>query len=168
MVEIRRSTILDAPVDEVWAILRDFNGHERWHPAVASSTIEDGIEADQVGAVRNFQLADGRRIREQLIALSDAETSFSYCILEAPVFLRNYVASVRLRRVTDGDACLWEWRASFDPRAAEKDRLSAFVAQDIIGAGFRAVRELLHSGSVRPARGQMPFAFRGPPARHSA
>ena len=27
-VDIRRSTVIDAPVDEVWAILRDFNGHE--------------------------------------------------------------------------------------------------------------------------------------------
>jgi uncharacterized protein YndB with AHSA1/START domain len=28
-----KSTIIDAPVDRVWAVLRDFNGHERWHPA---------------------------------------------------------------------------------------------------------------------------------------
>ena len=127
MVEIRRSTIIDAPLDEVWAVLRDFNGHERWHPAVASSAIEDGREADQIGAVRNFQLRDGGRIREQLLALSDVETSFTYCILEAPVSLRNYVANVRLRPVTDDDACLWEWRASFDPprggeRAAQRLR----------------------------------------------
>jgi NADPH:quinone reductase-like Zn-dependent oxidoreductase len=154
MVEIFRSVILDAPVDAVWAILRDFNGHGRWHPVVASSAIEEGV-ADQVGAVRNFQLAEGGRIREQLIALSDVQTSFAYCILEAPVFLRNYVASVRLRRVTDKDACLWEWRASFDPRAAEKERLSAFVAQDIMAAGFRALRELLRGGGnpkPQPAR----------------
>jgi NADPH2:quinone reductase len=148
MVEIHRSAILHAPVDEVWAILRDFNGHERWHPAVASSAIEEGIEADRVGAVRGFQLADGGRIREQLIALSDAETSFTYCILEAPVFLRNYVASMRLRRVTDVDACLCEWRAAFDPRAAEKERLSAFIAEDIMAAGFRALREMLSGGAA--------------------
>ena len=84
MVEIRRSTIVDAPVEDVWAVLRDFNGHEHWHPAVASSAIEDGAEGDQVGAVRDFQLKDGGRIREQLLALSDVETSFAYCILEAP------------------------------------------------------------------------------------
>ena len=77
MVEVRRSTILDAPLDDVWAVLRDFNGHDRWHPIVASSAIEDGLDADQVGAVRNFQLADGGRIREQLLALSDVAHSFS-------------------------------------------------------------------------------------------
>jgi NADPH:quinone reductase len=152
MVEIRRSTIVWAPLETVWAVLRNFNGHDRWHPAVASSEIEEGAEGDQVGAVRNFQLMDGGRIREQLLALSDVETSFTYCILEAPVFLRNYVANVRLRRVTEDETCLWEWRASFDPPTAEKDRLKRFVAEDIIEAGFRAFRESLAGGRPIPAR----------------
>src|SRR5271155_1151842 len=152
MVEIRRSTIVRAPLEAVWAVLRNFNGHDRWHPAVGSSEIEEGAADDQVGAVRNFQLVAGGRIREQLLALSDFETSFTYCILEAPVFLRNYVANVRLRRVTDDDTCLWEWRASFDPPTTEKDRLRRFVAEDIIEAGFRAFRASLVSGERVPAQ----------------
>ena len=150
MVEVRRSTILDAPLDDVWAVLRDFNGHDRWHPIVASSAIEDGLDADQVGAVRNFQLADGGRIREQLLALSDVAHSFSYCILEAPAFLRNYVAHVRLRPVTQDNSCLWEWTASFDPLPAERERLKQFVSEEVIGAGFRAVSDAL-AGNFRVA-----------------
>jgi NADPH:quinone reductase-like Zn-dependent oxidoreductase len=143
MVEIRRSTIVDAPIEDVWAVLRDFNGHDRWHPIVASSAIEDEMDADQVGAVRNFLLADGGRIREQLLALSDVARSFAYCILEAPVFLRNYVAHVRLRPVTENNTCLWEWSAAFDPLPAERERLTRFVAEEVISAGFRAVCGLL-------------------------
>jgi len=37
MVTVRESTILPAALPDVWALLRDFNGHERWHPAIASS-----------------------------------------------------------------------------------------------------------------------------------
>jgi NADPH:quinone reductase-like Zn-dependent oxidoreductase len=154
MVEVRRSTVLNAPIEAVWEILRDFNGHERWHPAVAASRIEEGGAGDVIGAVRDFRLGDGSRIREQLLALSDQETSFAYCILEAPVMLRNYVAIVRLRPVTSERACLWQWGARFDPPAAERDRLSRFVAQDIFEAGFRSVRSLL-SGAGR-ARAAMP------------
>jgi NADPH:quinone reductase-like Zn-dependent oxidoreductase len=151
LVAIRRSAVLAAPLAEVWAILRDFNGHDRWHPAVAASAIEAGAAGDQIGAVRAFRLADGARIREQLLALSDAETSFSYCLLEAPVALRDYVAHVRLRPVTSDGHCLWEWRASFDPPAAERDRLQRFVTQDIIEAGFAAVGRLLGgAGAARP------------------
>ena len=26
-----RSSIIDAPIDRVWSILRDFNSHDQWH-----------------------------------------------------------------------------------------------------------------------------------------
>ena len=35
--KVVRSTIIDAPVERLWAVLRDFNGHEPWHPIVATS-----------------------------------------------------------------------------------------------------------------------------------
>src|SRR4030088_3184590 len=142
MVEVRRSTVVEAPIEEVWAILRDFNGHETWHPSVGASRLEDGASGDMIGAVRDFRLHDGSRIREQLLALSDVETSFTYCIIEAPVMLRNYHATVRLRPVTSDGECFWERWARFDPSAADKQRLSRFVAHDIFEAGFQSVRAL--------------------------
>ena len=150
-VDIRRTTVIDAPVDELWTILRDFNSHAGWHPAVETSRIEGGETGDQIGAVRDFRLTDGSRIREQLLSLSDSKRSFSYCILEAPSPLRNYVAHVRLRPVTGEHACLWEWRASFDPPVPQRDRLARFVRDDIIEAGFAAMRSFLRGerrGSV--------------------
>jgi len=49
MPKVRKSTVLDAPVEEVWDVIRDFNGHDRWHPAVATSRIERGNPSDMVG-----------------------------------------------------------------------------------------------------------------------
>ena len=69
MQRVTRSAIIDAPVERVWEVLRDFNSHDRWHPAVADSHIEDGLPSDQVGCIRNFHLGDGAHISEQLIAL---------------------------------------------------------------------------------------------------
>jgi NADPH:quinone reductase len=153
-VEIRRSTVIAAPIDDLWAILRDFNSHALWHPAVAASAVEAGEAADQVGAVRSFRLKNGSRIREQLLFLSDLKRSFGYCILEAPVPLRDYVAIVRLRPVTAENSCFWDWRASFNPPDAERDRLTGFVRENIIEAGFAGMREFLRSGravDMRPA-----------------
>src|SRR6476659_9788215 len=104
MVQVRRSTVIDAPIDAVWGMLRDFNGHERWHPAVAESRIEDGRQFDEIGCVRRFRLVDGGILREQLLQLSDRERSFTYCILKTPIPLIDYVASVHLKVVTDGNA----------------------------------------------------------------
>ena len=35
-VKIDKSTVIDAPVEQVWAVLRDFNLHDKYHPAVAA------------------------------------------------------------------------------------------------------------------------------------
>ncbi|ESR25814.1 hypothetical protein N177_1149 [Lutibaculum baratangense AMV1] len=58
--------VIDAPIDRVWALARDFNGHGDWHPLIAESHVEDGRPSDQVGCVRNFTLADGGHLRERL------------------------------------------------------------------------------------------------------
>src|SRR5207237_8511801 len=80
MLRVSRSAGINAPVERVWAVLRDFNSHDAWHPAVAKSHIENSEPADQVGCVRNFELRDGAKIREQLLALSDQDFISTYCI----------------------------------------------------------------------------------------
>jgi NADPH:quinone reductase-like Zn-dependent oxidoreductase len=124
-------------------MLRDFNGHDHWHPAVAISRIEENTPSDMIGAVRDFCLTDGSRIREQLLSLSDVERTFEYCILDAPLPLMGYVAKVRLLPVTDGEQTFWEWRSTFKaPHALEK-ALVKLVGEDIYEAGFRAIKQQL-------------------------
>lgn len=143
MVRVIRSTIMAHPIDRVWAVVRDFNGHDQWHPAVAESQIERGRDADRVGCVRRFRLAGGEELREQLLSLSDLETSYSYCLLDTPIPLFNYVAFVRLMPVTDGDQTYWEWEGRFDTPAGRQGELAATVGDDIYGAGFEAIRAVL-------------------------
>lgn len=148
MVAVIRSTILDAPVEAVWEVIRDFNGHDAWHPAVDASQIERGHPSDKVGCVRRFKLADGSELREQLLTLSDMEQSFSYCLLETPIPLFNYVAHCRLLPVTDGDITFWEWESRFDTPAGREGELTEMVGTDIYLAGFDAVRSHMGLGSA--------------------
>ena len=113
MQRVVRSSIIDAPIERVWAILRDFNSHIDWHPVVAESSIEGGEPPDRVGCVRRFVLDNGSRLREQLLSLSDSEHRLTYCILESEVPLERYVATVQLRPVTDGAATFWHWESTF-------------------------------------------------------
>lgn len=140
MVKVVKSTIMNAPCDAVWEVLRDFNGHDAWHPAVADSAIERTAPSDKVGCVRRFHLTDGSELREQLLTLSDLEQTYSYCLLDTPVPLLNYVSHVRLIPVTDGDRTFWEWEARFDTPAGREDELSALVGEGIYEAGFEAIR----------------------------
>ena len=140
MVKVDKSTVIDAPIERVWAVLRDFNGHESWHPAVAESRIENQNPADKIGAVRNFRLEDGGVLREQFLALSDREHSFSYCLLDTPIPLFNYVAHVALKPVTDGNRTFWQWRSSFTTPEGREEELQRVVGEDIYMQGFAAIR----------------------------
>lgn len=146
MVKVVKSTVLEVPVVAVWDVLRDFNGHDRWHPAIADSHIERGQPADRVGCVRRFHLADGSELREQLLTLSDIDMAFSYCLLDTPVPLLNYVAHVRLTPVTDGDVTFWSWESRFDTPLGEEETLAALVGEGIYEAGFAAVRRHMGLG----------------------
>lgn len=152
MVAIMRSAVLNAPVEAAWRVLRDFNSHHLWHPAVATSEIEDGLPPDQPGCVRRFRLRDGAELREQLIALSDRDFTFTYCILESPIPLLDYVATVRLRPVTDGGRTFWEWRSTFRTPPGREDELAGLVARDIYEAGFAALGAFLGRGGAARLR----------------
>lgn len=145
MIRVVRSTVLPRPLAAVWDVLRDFNGHADWHPAVAESRIERGRPSDVVGCVRRFKLADGAELREQLLALSDATTTLRYALLDTPIPLLNYVASVRLVPVTDGDATFWQWSCSFDTLPGQEEAMTQMVATQIYEAGFSAVRNRMES-----------------------
>lgn len=143
MVKVLRSTILPAPVEAVWDMLRDFNGHDQWHPAIETSQIERGLPSDKVGCVRKFKLGDGSELREQLLALSDADLAYSYCLLETPIPLFNYVSHVRLIPVTDTDHTYWQWEGHFDAPADQRDAMIGMVGTDIYDAGFGAIRSAM-------------------------
>jgi len=155
-VKVRKSTVVDAPIGAVWNVLRDFNGHHRWHPIVAESAIEDGRAADEIGCVRRFRLRQGGWLREQLLKLSDRDHSFTYCILEAPLPLYDYVATVRLKPVTDGGGTFWEWRSSFGTPLGEEAALAALVGEQVYEAGFDAVKTQLGLGSSPRIRAAAP------------
>lgn len=148
MVKIKCSTIIDHPTDTVWSVLRDFNGHDRWHPAVKSSEIERSREPDTVGCIRKFQLQDGAELKEQLLALSDAEQSYSYCLLDTPIPLLNYVSHVRLFPVTDTNSTFWEWEGRFNTIDNREEELRKMVTTEIYDAGFSAIRTYLDNASL--------------------
>ncbi|HEV2550843.1 MAG TPA: SRPBCC family protein [Stellaceae bacterium] len=144
-----RSAIIDAPIERVWRVLRDFNSHDRWHPTVADSHIEGDESADQVGCIRNFHLQDGSHIREQLIALSDDDHVSTYCILDATVPLHRYVATVTLKRVTDGDRTFWHWQSTFDAPPGRERELADMVGRGVYEVGFEGLRRYLRDDGMR-------------------
>ena len=143
MAKVYVSTIVPAPAGAVWALVRDFNGLPNWTNFVAESRIEQNMQADKVGCIRNFRLKDGGRIRERLLALSDYDMSCTYAILESPMGVENYVATLRLIPVTDGDQTFVEWTAEFDAAPDREERLVEDIGRNVFGAGLASLKTRL-------------------------
>ena len=137
--KVVRSTIIDAPIERVWAVLRDFNGLPQWHPGIADSRIENNEPSDRVGCIRHFHTRDGGRIRERLLALSDFDYSCTYEILESPMGVEHYVATLKLMPVTDGNRCFAEWSAEFDCAEGRERELTATIGDGVFQGGFDAL-----------------------------
>src|SRR4249920_2059017 len=147
--KVVRSTVIDAPIERVWAVIRDFNSHDQWHDVVEASRIEANESSAQVGCVRSFTLKDGNRIREQLLTLDDREHKSTYCIVEATVPLQRYVATLTLKPVTDGDRTFWHWESTFATPPGQERELREMVATDVYEAGFENLRRYLQGGGDR-------------------
>ena len=140
MIKVYTSSVIQASADAVWARVRDFNGLPKWTPFVAESRIENGLPADKIGCVRNFKLKDGGQIREQLLMLSDYDYQCTYSILESPMGVTNYIATLKLTPITDGNRTFAEWSAEFDCAPNEERRLAEQIGQGVFQGGFDALK----------------------------
>ncbi len=142
------STVIDAPVEAVWAAIRDFGALASWHPAIASSAIENGLDADVVGCIRSLQFKDGGHARERLLMLDDSRYSFSYNF-ETPAFpVENYVSTLELIPVTNGDVTFARWSAAFDERSEDRDVYTDIVSKAVFASGLAALAEQLKGASA--------------------
>ena len=133
------SAIIKAPVETVWGIVRDFNGLPNWVDGIATSKIEEKLDADVVGCIRSFHLSDGRLVRERLLMLDDARYAMSYNF-ETPAYpVGNYVATLRLMPVTRDDTTFAEWEARFDEAPGDTGKYEKIIAREVFAANWASL-----------------------------
>jgi hypothetical protein len=140
MVRIYVSSVIDAAADTVWSRIRDFNALPLWHPGIADSRIENSEPSDRVGCIRHFHTRDGGMIRERLLALSDYDYSQSYEILESPMGVTEYVATLKLTPITDGQRSFAEWSAEFECEPGRERELTDLIGGSVFQGGFDALK----------------------------
>ena len=140
MASVYVSSVINASADKVWDRVRDFNALAVWHPRIRDSRIEESQPADKIGCIRNFNLQNGDNIREQLLGLSDYDKFCTYAILESPMPLTDYVATLRLTPITDGDRCFTEWSADFLCAPDVEADLTHGIATNVFQGGFDALK----------------------------
>ena len=141
MITVFETSVIDAPIDKVWKIVRGFNDLPKWHPAIADGVIEDGLDPCTIGCVRNFNLKDGENVRETLLAYSELDYAFSYDMLTTGLGLFDYISTMELRPITDGDRTYIQWSAEFNTASGEEEEKTDMVANGVFQGGFSALKE---------------------------
>jgi len=136
------SDVIDAPIEKVWGIMRDFNDMPSYHPGIKASVLEDGEPSDRVGCMRRLTLGEGF-VRERLLCMDDLNYAFTYEITEGTLPVRGYVAGVRLHRITEGNRTFAEWWADFEVVGADRDAMIAQIGNNVFAVGFKAVASKL-------------------------
>jgi hypothetical protein len=93
--------------------------------------------------VRNFRLRDGGVIRERLLTLSDYDYQCSYAILESPMGVENYVATLKLTPVTEGNRTFAEWWAEFECAPEREQALAEQIGHGVFQAAFDSLKKVV-------------------------
>lgn len=127
------SDVVSAPVDDVWAAIRDFDAIDQWHPGITDCTIEGGRGSAEIGAVRNFQAGE-KSLREKLLAHSDQDRSYQYTILDGGGAKEDYLSELRAIPVTESEQTLVHWSGLFDaPDSAMADEKAGLTKVYTVG-----------------------------------
>ena len=138
------STVIDAPVDEVWAAVRDFNGLGTWNAEMVADVRDRGRQGRAIRSarVRNFTLANGAHLREKLLAHSDRDRSYSYDFQKHPFEgVENYYATIQFLPITDDEPDVRaSGRTTFDCAPDQIDHWEDFYATEVFRARSEALK----------------------------
>ena len=112
-MKVKRSVVIDAPIDRVWRAVRRFDGVAEWNPGVTAAVMESGAPTE-VGSIRKLDIVDGSVFRETLLAFSERDFFYTYDIIESPLACENYVSTHRFVEITEGNRTLGIWQGEFD------------------------------------------------------
>jgi hypothetical protein len=137
MSSVKVSDRIGASVDQVWDLVRDFGGIQRFAAAIESVS----VQGEGVGAVRTLTMPGGVTLQERLEALDDGARTLRYAIVgQHPFPFSDYLATIRLSE--DGDGCQIEWSSTFTPRAGAESQAAAMV-EGIYRGGIAGLKKTL-------------------------
>jgi mxaD protein len=148
MLHVTETVEIKAPVDKVWATVKDFDSLNKWHPGFSSDQLISGTN-NTVGAVRKLTITNGPVFTEKLLAFDDANHSFRYMIVDSPLPITHYASSLSVRPGPGGVTRV-TWRGRFErkntsdnPPEAESDAGVLKLVSGVYRGGLDNLKKLL-------------------------
>lgn len=138
MSNVSMNTRLPVPAAQVWQVIGGFNALPDWHPGIEKSELEGG------GTLRRLTVPGAGTIVERLDKSDDDARTYSYSIVEGPLPVSNYTATIRVIEDADGKGCTVEWTSDFDPTGPEAVALGAI--RGVYEAGLKNLERMFGGG----------------------
>ena len=145
-----KTITIDAPAGKVWHLVKDFNGLNGWHPAVATDEIVEG-KNNTVGAVRLLTLKGGGTIKEKLLAFNPAGRSFKYAIVEGVLPVSDYTSTLTVKSAGKNQTSV-TWTGHFkrknlgdNPAENENDKTATDTIGGVYQGGLDNLKKLAES-----------------------
>jgi hypothetical protein len=133
-IEVKKRREAPGTPAAVWEVVGGFCAIKNWHPAVAEC--EEITEGDDV--FRILTLQDGGKIKERLTDKGD--TSYSYEIVESPLPVKNYKATLKVGEDDEENRVEIMWKSEFDANGASDDEAKQVIV-GIFEDGVKGIKK---------------------------
>lgn len=120
--KVIRDVVIKAEPAKVWAVVKDFGGLHKWHPAAEATVLE--MKKDETGAEvqhRLITLKGGGTILEKLVGSTDADMKLEYRIVESVLPVSGYRAIMQVKAGPAAGESTVTWTGRFYNKANEVD-----------------------------------------------
>jgi protein-tyrosine phosphatase len=121
MQHIEHEIEIDAPADVTWKLVGDTGAISTWLPALTTSVMD--------GDLRRGTMGDGSVAVERIVNHSDADRTYSYEIVEAPLALEGYLSTLSVEEL--GERSRVRWSARFEADDELRDAVSGMYADGL-------------------------------------
>ena len=132
-LEVTSSATVAGKPDAVWRKIGNFCAIQTWHPAISkcAQSEEGGV------TYRTLTTTDGGTIKEKLVEHTD--TSYTYDIIDFPLPVANYRATISVS--AEGDGTRVDWKSSFEAKGKSDDEAKGVITS-IYKAGLDKIAEM--------------------------
>ena len=112
MIHVEIEEVFNASATKIWGLVGDFNGLGKIMPGV----IQSRQEGEGVGSLRILSLPQNLRAIERLHALDPDQMKISYSVVESPMPVQNYLATMQVIPINQ-QTCRLKWFSDFEANA---------------------------------------------------
>jgi len=146
-LHVTKTVTINADAAKVWDTVKNFDGLNTWHPAVAKDEIVSG-KNNKAGAVRLLTLKDGGTIKEKLLAYSAHSQMMKYSILEGVLPVSGYTSTISVKSVGKGKTEV-TWHGNFKrkntgakPAADQNDKTATDTISSVYQGGLDNLKKI--------------------------